>query len=79
MAKRKRRVAGMRCPRCEQFCYRMSDGTLSEHRTDMYAIGSQRKERCPYSGGTDADARAGITPVRRRRLDREKRHTPEGG
>lgn len=71
MPGRRRRVAGMVCPRCRQFCYRMSDDTLSEHRTDMMAIGSSRsRERCPYSGGALADAEVGITPIRRRRLSR---------
>lgn len=70
MPSRRRRVAGMMCPRCREFCYRMNDDTLSEHRTDMLAIGSGRyRERCAYSGGTVMDAKAGITPIRRRRLN----------
>jgi hypothetical protein len=38
---------------------------------DTYAIGTNRRERCPYSGGTVEDAAARITPIRRQRLDRE--------
>jgi len=67
-----RRVAGMICPRCHCFCFRMNDGTLNIHRTDFYALGTNRKERCVYSGGTLADAEASITPLRRRTIDRER-------
>lgn len=66
---RRRRVAGMTCPRCKCFCFHMSDGTLNEHRTDFYALGTNRKERCVYSGGTVADAEASITPLRRRAIE----------
>lgn len=70
-----RRVAGITCPRCKQFCYELSDGTISFHQTDQYVPGQshrgRRKENCPYGGGTRKDAKNKITPLRRRILDGE--------
>lgn len=44
---------------------------MGEHKTDMLLPFSNRRERCVYGGGTVEDAAAGITPIRRRRLNRE--------
>ena len=62
----------MRCPRCQQFCYRLTGDVLSEHKGDSFAPFRNYRERCVYSGGTIADAQQSITPLRRRRMDREK-------
>lgn len=62
------------CPRCKQPLTgrgKQSDRIMGSHRMQTYAIGSNRRERCPYSGGTVEDAASGITPIRRRRLNRE--------
>ena len=65
----------MTCPACKQPCRELKSGVLSEHKTPFYVLGQARggrvRERCPYSGGTWQDAKDKITPLRRRRLDRE--------
>lgn len=63
------------CPRCRQYARLIKGGThLGEHKTEHYAIGQRPggriRERCPYSGGTFADAQASIPPLRRRTNDR---------
>jgi hypothetical protein len=67
---------GVICPSCKQPCRELANGTLSEHKTQFYVSGQPRggrlRERCPYSGGTWQDAKDGITPLKRRRLDREQ-------
>lgn len=58
---------GGRCPRCGQTFRGLRDGvTMGEHRTEYYAIGASRRERCAYSGGTVADAAREISPLLRR-------------
>lgn len=63
---RRRKIGGCTCPQCHQYSSLLTGDVLGEHRTDLYALGSNRKERCPYSGGTWADAKAGISPLQRR-------------
>lgn len=69
-----RRQAGVTCPRCHTFCYELSNGTLSEHKTDRILPGQPPRravrERCVYSGGTWIDAKLRITPLQRQVLDR---------
>lgn len=67
-----------RCPVCLQHTWIRQDGvTMSRHWSDQYrpATASRRRntvrEECPFGGGTLADARAGITPLDRRRMNRE--------
>jgi len=58
---------GGRCPQCKQPFRGLRDGvTMGSHRTEFYAPFSNRRERCPYSGGTVEDARNGISPLLRR-------------
>jgi len=70
-----RSSGGTTCPQCGQYAPLIADGTrLGEHRTEFYVLGQirggRRRERCPYSGGTVADAVAGIPPLRRKTIDR---------
>lgn len=69
----KRVRAGVTCPACGQGCYEYTDWTLSEHKTPYFVPGQppggKVRERCVYSGGTWADAKAKITPWRRKVLD----------
>lgn len=72
---------GGRCPQCKQpFTGRgkQADRIMGEHRTEFYYPFSNRRERCPFSGGTVEDAAAGISPIRRRRLNREAKTRGEG-
>lgn len=65
---------GGRCPYCKQpFTGRgkHSGRVMGEHRMETYVICTNRRERCPYGGGTVEDAAARISPIRRRRLNRE--------
>jgi hypothetical protein len=68
-------TVGVTCPVCNQPCRERRDGKLSEHKTPFYVLGQRAggrlRERCPYSGGTWQDAEDRITPLKRRRLDRE--------
>ena len=66
---------GTTCPRCGQYARLIKGGThLGEHKTEYYVMGQirggRRRERCAYSGGTVADALAGIPPLRRKTNDR---------
>jgi hypothetical protein len=79
MSARRTRVAGMTCPRCKQPAYRMSDGTLSEHRTAYNIVSGSRRERCTYSGGTVIDARLSIPPLMRRTQAYLLRRQAKGG
>jgi len=65
---------GGRCPACKQPFTgkgKQAARVMGEHKTEFYAPFSNRRERCVYGGGTVEDAAARITPIRRRRLDRE--------
>jgi hypothetical protein len=68
-------TGGTTCPRCKQYARLIKGGThLGEHKTEYYAIGQRPggriRERCPYGGGTVADAHASIPPLRRKMIDR---------
>lgn len=70
-----RSYGGTTCPRCRQYARLIKGGTsLGEHKTEYYVMGQirggRRRERCPYSGGTLADAQASIPPLRRKTNDR---------
>lgn len=60
----------MLCPQCKQYTNILTGNILGQHRRDTYYLCSNRKEHCWYSGGTIADAIAGITPLKRKTLDR---------
>ena len=59
---------GGRCPYCGEPFRGLKDGkTIGSHKTPWYPFGRDvGRERCPYSGGTLADARKRITPRMRR-------------
>lgn len=56
-------MAGTTCPQCRQHAHLRRDGTLGEHRTDLYLPFSNRRERCRYSGVTPDEAEVGITAL----------------
>lgn len=59
---------GGRCPYCGEPFRGLADRkTMGSHKTPWYPFGRDvRRERCPYSGGTVADAHKRITPLMRR-------------
>lgn len=59
---------GGRCPYCGEVFRGLSDGKrMGHHRTWWYPLGGgNRRENCPYSGSTPADAQRCITPIMRR-------------
>lgn len=67
----KRAIGGTLCPQCKQYANILVGRILGQHRKDTYYLCSNRKEHCPYSGGTIQDAIDGITPLKRKTLDRE--------
>jgi hypothetical protein len=67
----KRAIGGTTCPRCYQYTNILKGNILGQHRTDFYYPFSSRRELCVYSGGTLEDATAGITPLRRKTMDRQ--------
>lgn len=66
----KRAIGGTTCPQCKQYANILVGRVLGSHRKDTYYLCSNRREHCPYSGGTIEDAIAGITPLRRKTIDR---------
>jgi hypothetical protein len=65
---------GGKCPACKQVFRgrgKQEARVMGEHKTEFYLPFSNRRERCVYSGGTVEDAEFRITPIRRRRLNRE--------
>lgn len=58
---------GGRCPHCGEVFRGLRDGkTMGAHLAWWYVLGTNRRERCPYSGSTVADAQKRITPLMRR-------------
>lgn len=66
----KRAIGGTLCPQCKQYANILVGDILGQHRKDTYYIASNRREHCPYGGGTREDARSGITPLRRKTIER---------
>lgn len=66
----KKAIGGTKCPQCKQYANILQGGVLGQHRTEYYYPFSNRRELCNYSGSTLADAAAGITPLRRKAIDR---------
>ncbi len=61
-----RTMAGTTCPRCHQHARPRKDGTLGQHRTDLYVPFTNRRERCSFAGVTPREAQAGVTGLVKR-------------